>query len=1221
MSDDSLRGRLASFLAPSQDDNVSPQARDEDPTVVGREEFRQEADAQEIAEYTSEYYRNPLVRVPIQNFAADVTEPGVSVTVETPEDTDVPMVPESARQYAGRPLDAALEDWVTSSYIDGFSFDANASDLLEEVVKDRRGRRGTAIVEHAYDDPRERERLMGLRPLKVETTTAYTREGKRIALRPDDDPGSFDSVAIDDLGDYNRDKAPETPAGQTAAIAQFDEVFGSEDREEIPFALDDLTISAHDADTGALFGEPDSATVINRAKSLRRKLRHVDQSVVNTAFGNIVAQVDSESEDVVKAVRDNLDVNVKDRGEDADPESVSVTNAPVDISEIDASVPQITEHIKQEVEFVLAAMPTPLYRVGFAGDINRDVTAEQGEDYRDAVKRERRRLESDFQGVLAMKTRELLYGDAHADESVAVTPRLRIRPSDSESPLRDEEFDAGEFGELMSALSTAAGPKGGATALMPEEVIVDTLLDMDPDVVLGGDGPAPDAAPAGEASAAVREAFDEFHDAELASDPFADIPVIPEGTTQVLPRQLQDWAAWVSAGRPDFAALRQWNPALHPRDPETGQFVERSFEVADSDLEAIQSGDPARLLRFISDLGGRSQVEEVLQADGVSIDGVPDNLDTKSELVDYIDSTDAEERLPPSARVDSEGTAEMFDEEFTGTESVDLLDSDAPPGERRELVDKKQRGPRIPPELVKNKEVPIGEEILVNEGGSTVPRTVTGYERPTDAPYPVIKSGSTTVDPGEVREIYRSAPRADAELSFDDWPDRYSERKQTVEDAIQQTVAKPQNSPVGRTIRENGTRKTPRIDNDTFDNAAERIASVLADIDREMVESVLPRLSTVGDDLSRAHAGDRPGKANPRAYMDISEGERQSTIKHELGHVMASSQGFGDVDAGASSEMNFFPASGDDVDLSADGDPVSVSGFTTADDPVSQFTIGYSNDEIAESYGVNPDSDESRSVGRSDWEEQVREEIPESVPELGARNFRNTGNEYLLEAEEGDMIRADGPQSFGRHLSIQEVDDDPVGVADRDIVALGENGDEYEFRVRDSFGEVTVETKDITDDPSRETVLFRVAGKRQSTPDGFGDSEPDTPDADEVLGGDPADTPQERMREFVTAANRAWFRSNLAANRIDEQLGGRFTVKSGYSSTSAHEVIAQTVEMMHASRASERKVNSAAARLVRNNPELIEKYRHIADIPDPMRSAINEELEINGHDFRLGGTE
>jgi hypothetical protein len=501
-------------LAPSQDGDPSPQARDERPIVFGRREHTDEPSRQDIDKWREGYKNNPLIRVPVQNFSADVLEPGLSVALDEDED-DVPTVPTEYHDeaYHGLDLDDALELWVANAYVDGWDFDADTADLLELVVKDRRGRRGTAIVEHAYDDPEQRERVLALRPIKPETTTAYTREGKGIVLRPDDDINEFDTVAIQDLGDNSRDKAPTTPAGKTAALAQFDDIYGTDDRDEIPFALNDITVSAYDADTGELFGRPDSASVIDRANAVRDKLEHVDQAVLNTAFANIIAKVDTNDAELAKKLRDDLDPN--------SPETISGTNVPVDIETIDGSVPDAVDTIQQEIEFVLAAMPTPLYRVGFAGDINRDITTEQREDYRDEVKRERRRLEADFAAVLKLKAKEFLFNDAHADESLDVTPELRIRPEEASSPLRDEEFDAGEFQTLMSGLNQAAGPKGGGDVILPQREIVGTLLDMDADELLGeegdGDLDTADLEALDESDPRVRETFERFTDAELGT--------------------------------------------------------------------------------------------------------------------------------------------------------------------------------------------------------------------------------------------------------------------------------------------------------------------------------------------------------------------------------------------------------------------------------------------------------------------------------------------------------------------------------------------------------------------------------------------------------------------------------------------------------------------------------------------------------------------------------
>jgi len=222
-----LRGAVAR-LAPSQDGDPSPQARDEDPIAVSEEEHTEEPDRQDIERWTNEYYANPLIRQSVRNFAADVLEPGVSVDVDA--DDDEPTVPQDYRfeEFRGLDLSEAIALWLKHCAIVGGRFDRDLADMLEDVVIDLRGRRGTALVEHAYDDPTEREYILGLRLFKPETATAYTRDGKNILLRPDDDPGEFETVAVQEIsaGDF-RDAAPTTPANNTAAFVQFDDIFGT----------------------------------------------------------------------------------------------------------------------------------------------------------------------------------------------------------------------------------------------------------------------------------------------------------------------------------------------------------------------------------------------------------------------------------------------------------------------------------------------------------------------------------------------------------------------------------------------------------------------------------------------------------------------------------------------------------------------------------------------------------------------------------------------------------------------------------------------------------------------------------------------------------------------------------------------------------------------------------------------------------------------------------
>jgi len=315
MSDDtSLTARLRSAvarLAPSQDGDADPQARDERPITVAREEYTQEPDREDIDRWVRAYYRNPLIRQSIRNFAADVLEPGVSVDVDTDGD-DEPTVPEDYRfqEFRGMALSDALELWAGQCGIVGGRFDRDLADVLEDVVIDLRGRRGTALVEHAYDDPEAREYILGLRTFKTETTTAYTRDGKNILLRPQDTDVDFETVAVQDMaGDPSRfDSAPTTPADKAAAFVQYDDIFGDYDeKDDIPFALDDVTLLSNDPDTGTIFGRPDAASIVDRSEELREEFSDTAQAIKAVGYGHWLATVDTDDEDQARALLDSLD--------------------------------------------------------------------------------------------------------------------------------------------------------------------------------------------------------------------------------------------------------------------------------------------------------------------------------------------------------------------------------------------------------------------------------------------------------------------------------------------------------------------------------------------------------------------------------------------------------------------------------------------------------------------------------------------------------------------------------------------------------------------------------------------------------------------------------------------------------------------------------------------------------------------------------------------------
>lgn len=502
----SLTDRIRAALA--LDGDADPQARDEEftPFQTAVDVDRSEPARGDIDDWTTEYEENPLIRVPTQVFSADVLEPGVRVELGIGEDDEPPTVSDAAdSEFNGLDLDDALERWLERAGIVDGEFGHDVRDVLEKVIKDLVARRGTAMVETVYDDATEQERVMGLRPFKVETVTAYTREGKNILIRPDDTPEDvdFDQRAPGTGADAEqRGSLPQTPAGDAACYVQFDHTFGSWDDDEVRFAQDDVVKIAHDADTGEIFGMPPAASVYDRANAIRQQYKDLDQALKAVAYSHFVATVDTDDEDEAKKLLDGFDP--------ANPEQVNVVNYGVEIDHHTSDIPSVDVTLKQEIEYVLSAFPVPIYRIGFEGDINRDVTGEQATDYQRQLSTWRSYLADAFADVLQAKAEEFV-GEAAPDVN------LRIAQKESENPLQDESFDPEAFASTMSGIASLAGPGQSPTSILPAETVLETFLGLDPEDVLGGDGQAADLEPLDEADPQVRETFESVYGAALGT--------------------------------------------------------------------------------------------------------------------------------------------------------------------------------------------------------------------------------------------------------------------------------------------------------------------------------------------------------------------------------------------------------------------------------------------------------------------------------------------------------------------------------------------------------------------------------------------------------------------------------------------------------------------------------------------------------------------------------
>ncbi|QLH77462.1 hypothetical protein HZS55_09205 [Halosimplex rubrum] len=497
----SIRAALA------RDGEPDPQARDSefDAWATTLDVDRKEPERGDIGDWVTEYQENPLIRIPTQTFTSDVLEPGQRVNVDGDE---IPTVSEEYydEDLRGEDLDDALEAWLGGAGIVNGEFGHDLSDVLEKLIKDCIGRRGTGMTEIVYDDRVEQERIMGIRPIKVETVTAYTREGKNILLRPDDtsEDSDYDSGFSFALpgrsSDKSRDTLPETAAGDTACYVQYDDAIGSWDDNEVRLAQDDALKIAHDADTGDLFGLPATASVYDRASSIRQQWADLDQALTAVAYQHWVAQVATDDEDEAQKLLNGFDPS--------NPEKVNVVNYDVDATAIGGTMPDIDSTLKQEIEYVLSAFPVPIYRIGFEGEINRDVTSEQSEDYQRELSDWRTDLAQEITGVLQRKAEEML-----DDEADIPSVELVIAPRESDNPLERESFDAEAFVSFMQGLKHYAGAGGSPQSVFPPEYLLDTVLGLDAEEVLGGAGGA-DLGQLDESDPRVRESFENAYGSE-----------------------------------------------------------------------------------------------------------------------------------------------------------------------------------------------------------------------------------------------------------------------------------------------------------------------------------------------------------------------------------------------------------------------------------------------------------------------------------------------------------------------------------------------------------------------------------------------------------------------------------------------------------------------------------------------------------------------------------
>jgi len=167
------------------------------------------------------------------------------------------------------------------------------------------------------------------------------------------------------------------------------------------------------------------------------------------------------------------------------------------------------------------------------------------------------------------------------------------------------------------------------------------------------------------------------------------------------------WAEWVTAGRPEipdeaklvkphlFAEL-DWNPSLHPRDPETGKFVERPFN-SPVPATALAEMSTKQTLQYLDNQG--EDIDAVLSpGSGVTVDGVPNDATSIGEIPEEPDSPNPDIPTPDiEYTIGEEPPDESLGQELVGEDVKELKFGDviSVNGTAVEVQDVSQNGRNI----------------------------------------------------------------------------------------------------------------------------------------------------------------------------------------------------------------------------------------------------------------------------------------------------------------------------------------------------------------------------------------------------------------------------------------------------------------------------------------------------------------------------------------------
>lgn len=379
-----------------------------------------------LDKYWDQYVSFPLVRRGIDIYTEDVTAPGYRVQCDDGTVSD------------------KLETWLSNCAIVAGESGRDFSNILSSAVVQEEVR-GTSLAEVVPTDDDEYG-IYGFRPINVATVTAYTYDSQAVLVRPDDTESS--GVEL-------------TERGQAAAYGQWEDgaLAGPfSDKDVVHLSQDDVVKTTQSPDTSEIFGNSSIEPVSKEIDELERMLQDIGEAVHSKSYPHWVFQMGEPTGDTQNP-RDGVwpDEEIKNyRDSHLDGEwsagQKDFLPGDIEVETISSDVPDITDLLDWYVEEIVSSLPTPKYKLGFAGEINRDITTEQAPEYQRKVANKRRELENTFTPVIRRKAAELGVSDDVIDSI-----RLKIEEPREENPLERNSFDAEEFRKFATGLDMASG--------------------------------------------------------------------------------------------------------------------------------------------------------------------------------------------------------------------------------------------------------------------------------------------------------------------------------------------------------------------------------------------------------------------------------------------------------------------------------------------------------------------------------------------------------------------------------------------------------------------------------------------------------------------------------------------------------------------------------------------------------------------------------------------